>query len=61
MDFGGPNSSLGRRFLQHIREEVRQKAFPIPAQQTTIEFATLGSDAGYLGAAGLARAAYQHQ
>jgi glucokinase len=56
MDFGGPNSPLGRRFLVTVRQEVRHRAFPIPAEQTTIEYAALGSDAGYLGAAGLARA-----
>jgi glucokinase len=56
MDFGGRDSPLGRRFLVTIRQEVRRRAFPIPAEQTTIEYAALGSDAGYLGAAGLARA-----
>ena len=56
MTFGGNNSPLGRRFLQCIREEVRRRAFPILAQQTTIDYARLGGDAGYLGAAGLARA-----
>jgi glucokinase len=61
MTFGGNNSPLGRRFLQCIREEVRRRAFPILAQQTTIDYARLGSDAGYLGAAGLARAEYLRQ
>jgi glucokinase len=56
MTFGGHNSPLGRQFLHRIREEVRHRAFPILAQQTTIDYARLGSDAGYLGAAGLARA-----
>jgi len=56
MTFGGNNTPLGRQFLQCIREEVRRRAFPILAQQTTIDYARLGSDAGYLGAAGLARA-----
>jgi glucokinase len=59
MDFGGPDSPLGRRFLVTVRQEVRRRAFPILAEQTTIEYASLGSDAGYLGAAGLARAEYQ--
>jgi glucokinase len=61
MTFGGNNSALGRQFLQRIREEVRRRAFPILAQQTTIDYARLGSDAGYLGAAGLARAEYLRQ
>jgi len=59
MDFGGRDSPLGRRFLVTVRQEVRRRAFPIPGEQTTIEYAALGSDAGYLGAAGLARAEYQ--
>lgn len=59
MTFGGHNSPLGRQFLERIREEVRQRAFPIPAQRTTIDYASLGSDAGYIGAAGLARAEFR--
>ena len=59
IDFGGPETALGRRFLERIREEVRLRAFPVPAQRTTIDYATLGSDAGYLGAAGLARAEHR--
>lgn len=55
INFGGPNSPLGRQFLEAVRQEVRRRAFPIPAQRTTIDYATLGSDAGWLGAAGLAR------
>ncbi len=55
ISFGGPDSPLGRRFLDTIREEVHHRAFPIPAQRTRIDYATLGGDAGYLGAAGLAR------
>jgi len=55
MTFGGAESPLGRRFLERVREEVRRRALPIPAQKTSIEFAQLGGDAGYIGAAGLAR------
>ena len=58
MTFGGKNSPLGQSFLDCIREEVRRRAFPIPRERTTIEYAALGSDAGYLGAAGLARAEF---
>jgi glucokinase len=61
MTFGGQNSPLGRKFLATIREEVRRRAFPIPATETTIDYASLGSDAGYIGAAGLARAEYRRQ
>jgi glucokinase len=56
MTFGGKNSTLGQRFLATIQEEVRRRAFPILAAETTIDYASLGSDAGYIGAAGLARA-----
>lgn len=59
MTFGGNQSELGRRFLERIRQEVRKRAFPVPAAKTTIDFATLGGDAGYLGAAGLARAEFR--
>ena len=50
----GPGA-LGRRFLGWIKEEVCRRAFRGPAEQTVIDFATLGGDAGYIGAAGLAR------
>jgi glucokinase len=55
MTFGGGQSPLGRRFLGWIKEEVCRRAFRGPAEQTVIDFATLGGDAGYIGAAGLAR------
>jgi glucokinase len=42
-----------------VREEVRRRALPIPAKNTVIEFAQLGGDAGYIGAAGLARLEYR--
>lgn len=58
MTFGGNDAPLGRRFLEEIRAEVRKRAFPIPAQKTTIEYASLGSNAGYIGAAGCARLAF---
>jgi glucokinase len=55
MNFGGASHPIGSRFLEHVRGFVRKHAFPIPAQRTTIDFAALGSDAGYIGAAGIAR------
>jgi glucokinase len=55
MTFGGPGSALGQRFLDRIRQEVRARAFPVLAARTAIDFAALGSDAGYIGAAGIAR------
>ncbi len=55
MTFGGQESPLGRQFLAWIREEVGRRAFPVLAQRTVIDFASLGGDAGYIGAAGMAR------
>jgi glucokinase len=59
MTFGGADAPLGRRFLERVREEVRRRALPIPAKTTSVEFAQLGGDAGYIGAAGLARLEYR--
>ena len=53
--FGGPDSALGRRFLARVREEVQRSALPHVAENTSIEFAILGGDAGFIGAAGVAR------
>lgn len=58
MTFGGHETQLGRRFLERVREEVRRRAFPVLAQRTVIDYASLGADAGFIGAAGIARAAY---
>ncbi len=59
MTFGGNETELGRKFLQRIRDEVKLRAFPVLAERTNIEFASLGGDAGYIGAAGIARVEYQ--
>jgi len=59
MTFGGKRSPLGRRFLDRIKEEIRKRAYEVPAEKTVIDFATLGGDAGYLGAAGIARIEYR--
>ncbi|NQT11740.1 MAG: ROK family protein [Planctomycetes bacterium] len=56
MTFGGNESELGRRFLARIREEVQRRAFEVLAERTAVDFASLGGDAGYIGAAGIARA-----
>ncbi|MHC4181510.1 MAG: ROK family protein [Planctomycetota bacterium] len=55
MTFGGHDSDLGRKFLDRIKEEVNRRAFAVLAERITIDFATLGGDAGYIGAAGIAR------
>ena len=59
MTFGGNETSVGRRFLAHVKQEVQRRAFPILAEQTVIDFASLGGDAGYIGAAGIARLEHQ--
>jgi glucokinase len=59
MTFGGHDSNLGLRFLGWVKEEVERRAFRILAERTVIDFANLGGDAGYIGAAGLARLDYR--
>ncbi len=58
MDFGGENDLVGKRFLEHVRSEFRKQTFPVLAQKMLIDFAALGGNAGYIGAAGLAREAH---
>jgi glucokinase len=53
--FGGGMIAAGEPFLEDIRSDVRSMAFPIPATRTRIDYAMLGGDAGFIGAAGCAR------
>jgi glucokinase len=55
MTFGAAASPVGRRFLAEVREETRRRALA-PLAGVAVEFAALGSNAGFIGAAGLARA-----
>lgn len=57
MNFGGNATDLGRRFIGRVREEVHRRAFPVLARETTVEYAVLGGDAGFIGAAGIVRLA----
>lgn len=57
MNFGGHETALGRRFLENVRTVVRRRCFPTLAEKTVIDFARLGGDAGYIGAAGIGRLA----
>jgi len=57
MTFGGETAPVGRAFLDRIRAEVRARAFPLLAEKTVVRYASLGGDAGSIGAAGLARRA----
>jgi glucokinase len=61
MTFGGHETELGRAFLARIRQEVKARAYAVPAENTVIDFATLGGDAGYIGSAGIARAEHLKQ
>ncbi len=55
MTFDQHSSELGRRFIARVRDEVKARAFPIPAQRTIIDYASLGGDAGFIGSAGCIR------
>lgn len=59
MTFGGNDSPIGRQFLQTIRDEVRPRILEPLRDAVRIEFASLGGDAGFIGAAGLARLAHR--
>jgi glucokinase len=47
--------------LQGVVEEFRIRTFDNVFAGTTIKFATLGADAGYLGVAGYARKEHIHK
>lgn len=57
MTFGGNATSTGRRFLSKVIESVHQNSLEQIVASVVIEFASLGGDAGMLGAAELARIA----
>ncbi|MCA9180913.1 MAG: ROK family protein [Planctomycetales bacterium] len=59
MNFGGSSCPVGRRFLQRAIDEFERRTFGNVFAGTRIEFATLGGDAGYIGAAAYARQEFQ--
>jgi glucokinase len=59
MNFGGRQSAVGMRFLNRIESTFRSRSFEYVSHGTKIDFASLGGDAGYLGAAGIARMDFQ--
>ena len=61
MNFGGADSELGSRFLEEIKAEVRRLVFPVLGEGLVVDFARLGSEAGFVGAAGLARSQYNRK
>ena len=58
MNFGGSDSPLGVKFLNEVKAEVRRLVFPVLGERLVLNFAQLGSEAGFVGAAGLARSQY---
>ncbi len=58
MTFGGSGHPLGEEFLQRIRDDVRPRLLQTLQPVLQIDFAQLGGNAGYIGAAGLARLEY---
>ena len=59
MNFGGSSTVLGKQFPSDVKNEVTKRVFPVLGQKLVVDFAKLGSEAGLVGAAGLARANYQ--
>lgn len=59
MNFGGRGCAVGRRFLQGVIDEFQRRTFANVFAGTTIDFARLGGDAGYIGAAAIARQNFQ--
>lgn len=57
MTFGRNATQVGREFLHRVRQEFRARTFATLAAKTVIEYASLGGDAGFIGAAGCARKA----
>ncbi|MGL4551495.1 MAG: ROK family protein [Gemmataceae bacterium] len=53
--YGGGMTAAGEPFLERIRHHVNELAFPVPARQTLVRYAQLGTDAGFIGAAACGR------
>ncbi len=61
MTFGGRDSAVGRMFLDTVREEACKRIFLHLAERIRFDFAQLGGDAGYIGAAGVARQEWEEK
>ncbi|MGI9470226.1 MAG: ROK family protein [Rubripirellula sp.] len=59
MTFGGGENEVGRRFLQRVRDSVTATTLTQVGGNIQIEFASLGNDAGVLGAAMVAKQALE--
>lgn len=60
MTFGRMETEIGKRFIETVRSEFQKRAFPVLAEKITIDYASLGGSAGFIGAAGCARRAVRH-
>ena len=56
--FGGGMIAAGPTLLNDIRADIQAMAFRVPAERTRVQYAELGGDAGFIGAAGCARQAF---
>ncbi len=61
MNFGGQQCAVGRRFLQGVVDEFERRTFANVFAGTKIDFATLGGDAGYIGAAAVAKQDFENK
>jgi glucokinase len=59
--YAGGMIAAGESFLERVRKVVKELAFPVPAAHTKICYAQLGTDAGFIGAAGCGRLLYQQK
>jgi glucokinase len=59
MTFGGGDTQTGQRFLQKVRQTVKETTLVQVGGNIIIDFASLGNDAGVLGAAMIAKQAYE--
>lgn len=61
MTFGGDSTKTGRMFLELVKQETCSRIFLYLAERLRFDYATLGNDAGYIGAAGLARQEWEEE
>lgn len=57
MTFGRNETRIGRDFLHRVRQEFRARTFSTLKDRVLIDYASLGGNAGFIGAAGCARQA----